>query len=299
MKNILKKAGWICLTILPTIISLLVQGGTGILFTLICMAIATARVGGADSPANILAITQLTQEMSMKYIGLVLLGYHLFAIVLFGIWYYFGCGRPKISNPARIFHKNNVLTSVVLALGLCIFANGLVLVGQYVVPTAIEEYTQMMEAAGLGVDFFSIITSILIAPIGEEIVCRGLTYHYAKKVVADMKNRRVAFWIANALQALMFGVMHGNLVQGSYAFILGMGLGWLRERYNSLYPAMLAHAAINFSSTFIVGYPISLLPENVVSYSILTLVGILLTAMGYLFGRAPGKACLANESLQG
>lgn len=271
MNKFWKKTGWTCLTILPCIISLVIQLLIGVVLGIILGVIISMTPELINDTAT---AEQFFLESTTKYNGIIIFAYHLITVPAFGLWYYLGCGRPKPTNPLPHFKKKALPVTILLSISLCFFANAFVLLGQYVAPAAIESYMELIEAAGLGVDTFAIIASILLAPIGEELLCRGITYHYAKKIVADMNNRRVAFWIANALQAIMFGVMHANLIQGLYAFLLGLGLGWLRERYNSLYPAMLAHAIINFSSTYVVGYPISLLPENIVSYLLLMAASI-------------------------
>ncbi|MBO5337993.1 MAG: CPBP family intramembrane metalloprotease [Lachnospiraceae bacterium] len=282
MKNFWKKTGWTCLTILPGIVSLVTQILMGVVLVII-LGIIVAMT--PELMADAAAAEQFYMDGATKYNGILIFAYHLISIPAFGLWYYLGCGRPKATNPLPYFKEKALPVTILLSISLCFFANAFVLVGQYVAPAAIESYMELMEAAGLGVDAFAIFASIFLAPIGEEIVCRGITYHYAKKIVADMNNRRVAFWIANALQAVMFGVMHANLIQGLYAFLLGLGLGWLRERYNSLYPAMLAHAIINFSSTYVVGYPISLLPENIVSYLILMVASIAVIGAAIYMGK--------------
>lgn len=297
MKTFWKKAGWTCMTFLPLLISILAQLGLGIILSMIFTVQGMVELNMMAEPdMNILM--EYVLEQTTKYSGMMIFGYHIIALFGFGIWYYLGCGRPKMTNPIKKFTGKSLASTVVLSFGLCFFANAFVLVGQYIFPRAIERYMELMEAAGLGVDTYAIIASILIAPIGEELLCRGLTYHYAKKVVADVNNRRVAFWIANCLQALAFGIMHLNLVQGIYAFILGLGLGWLRERYKSLYPAILAHAIINFSSTYLVGYPISLLPEAMWSYLLLMIVSIAVTAAGYYLGKEhlPAETTEAAEA---
>ena len=58
----------------------------------------------------------------------------------------------------------------------------------------------------------------------------------------------VRFWAANAIQALVFGVMHLNVVQGVYAFALGLLLGWVFRRTGRLRAAVLLHMAVNASS---------------------------------------------------
>ena len=49
------------------------------------------------------------------------------------------------------------------------------------------------------------------------------------------------FWAANILQALYFGIIHGNLVQGGYAFLAGMVLGYLVKRNGTLAAGILCH----------------------------------------------------------
>lgn len=124
----------------------------------------------------------------------------------------------------------------------------------FAAPVLYERYVQMAEATGLGVHPAVIFASIVLAPLGEELLCRGIIFNYAGMVTKGMKNKEAEFWVANAIQALMFGIMHANWIQGSFAFVIGLGLGWLRRRYNSLYPSMLAHLTVNFLSSFVMGY---------------------------------------------
>ena len=288
MKKFLKKIGWTLLCFLPVIVSIVVQLIMGIVLGIILNVMGMMELGGAYDPNDAAMYQQLLNyvtEKSLQYSGMLIFAYHIIALLGFGLWYYLGCGRPKITNPIKTFRGKCLPTVVIFAFGLCLFANAFVLVGQYVAPSAIEAYMELMESAGMGTDVFTILASVLLAPIGEEILCRGLTYHYAKKVVEGMNNRRVSFWIANCLQALGFGIMHMNLIQGLYAFVLGLGIGWLRERYNSLYPAMLAHFVVNFSSTYIVGYLLAPLPESFASALLVLAVGIVLCAIGLFLGK--------------
>ena len=292
MNKFWKKTGWVGMTILPCILSLILQLGMGVVLGVV-LAIAAMLQQDWSKGFDMESYNTFVTEHMNSSMGALVFICHILIIIIFGLWYRYGCGKPKITNPLKHFGGRTLPVVVILSIGMCLFANAFVLVGQYVAPKAIEAYMELVEAAGLGENTLTILASILLAPIGEEFVCRGVTYHYAKKVVADMNNRRVAFWIANTLQAIMFGVMHGNLIQGLYAFALGLGLGWLRERYHSLYPAMLAHAIINFSSTFLVGYPISLLPENIISYVVLMFVSIGIIIAALLLG----KSCPTVEGI--
>ena len=268
-----KKAGWTGLTILPVVSSLALQ-----LIVVFAAAIVIGVLVGIAAGINGVQDTGIVNQMMTDRLvdaqSVILSIYHILALVLFGLWYYFGCGRPKPQKPGKVLSGRVVAVAVFMGLFMCISGTAYLLSAEYVVPDLIHEYEEMIESAGLGIDPIAILTSIFIAPIGEELLCRGVTFHYADKVVKGMANRTAAFWIANVMQALMFGIMHANLVQGSYTFVMGLGLGWLRWRYHSLYPSMLAHFAINFSSTFIVGFLFYVIPETLLAYLTVMLIGI-------------------------
>ena len=126
-------------------------------------------------------------------------------------------------------------------------------------PEAMAEYAELMEDTSVGV--FAIVSALsiaVLAPINEEIVCRGVMLECAVRAMSPGWNatdgaryRAVsarAFWIANTLQALAFGVLHMNLIQGGYAFVLGAVLGWVFWRTGKLRYPIILHFAMNASS---------------------------------------------------
>ena len=77
----------------------------------------------------------------------------------------------------------------------------------------------------------------IVGPIGEELFFRGY-----------MQTRLTRRWgrVAGILiTAAIFGAMHMDLLQGSFAFLFGLFLGWTAERYAGIRPGMLAHAVNN------------------------------------------------------
>jgi len=86
--------------------------------------------------------------------------------------------------------------------------------------------------------------SIGLAPgFGEEILFRG----YIQTRLA----RRWGRWVGIVVAAMLFGAMHMDWVQGSYAVVLGVYLGWAAERADSIWPAILCHAALNAGALLI------------------------------------------------
>ncbi|MCM1045059.1 MAG: CPBP family intramembrane metalloprotease [Candidatus Gastranaerophilales bacterium] len=278
MKNFWKKVGWLALAVLPVVASFALQ--IVLVFAVvfldgIMVGIQMANTGVMDAEQMTLHVMQTMTDS----LTIVTACYQAVGLVMCATWYYYGCGRPKLVSPKKIFTGKGLAATLLIGFGMCVAATGLLSSAEFIVPDVIQQYEELMEAAGLGSDPLIIIVSVLIAPIGEELMCRGIIFHYAGKVVKGMRSKTAAFWIANAIQALMFGVMHGNLVQGFYAFLMGLGLGWLRGRYRSLYPSMLAHFVINFSSTFILGFLFAGLPETLPVCAAIMLVGIVITVL--------------------
>ena len=48
------------------------------------------------------------------------------------------------------------------------------------------------------------------------------------------------------LSAFLFGIMHFNVVQFLYGFVMGLALGYIYVRYRRLWIPMVAHGLVNF-----------------------------------------------------
>lgn len=185
--------------------------------------------------------------------------YHVLSIPIFGLWYYFGCKRPKIKQSFKNLTLKAIVIAVLGGFVMSLLANGIVGVEQYLVPDLVEAYVETMESVGMDNNIWMILTSIILAPIGEELLCRGIILYYANKSLPR-------FWMANALQALMFGIMHFNWIQGVYAFCIGLFLGYLKKRYNSIVPCMILHLVVNLLSALGFGVIFTFLPESFLTY---------------------------------
>jgi len=100
------------------------------------------------------------------------------------------------------------------------------------------------------------LAQVFFSPISEEIMFRGF--------VLPQLSSRMGFWKANALQALFFTAMHwpnwiwvnpnigagglqlGVLASSVSVFIIGLLLGWLLRRTNSIWPPVAIHIFNNF-----------------------------------------------------
>ena len=81
--------------------------------------------------------------------------------------------------------------------------------------------------------------TVLVAPVTEELLMRG----FALKNLSRVSQRGGIL-----LTAFLFGIMHRDPAQFLFAFPLGILLGYITVRHDSLLPAILVHMAVNASS---------------------------------------------------
>ena len=87
--------------------------------------------------------------------------------------------------------------------------------------------------------------SAVVAPMVEEFTFRGLLFGGIRKSGSALQ--------AIIVSALAFGLFHMNLNQASYAFLLGVFFGVLREISGSVWPSVICHMCVNGSSTIMMG----------------------------------------------
>lgn len=81
-----------------------------------------------------------------------------------------------------------------------------------------------------------IISAVILAPIGEELIYRGVVLRCAAKV-----SQRFAIFFS----AFIFGIMHGNPYQFVLGFLLGIPMAIVTIKTGSLIPAIICHMANN------------------------------------------------------
>lgn len=80
----------------------------------------------------------------------------------------------------------------------------------------------------------------VLAPICEEVVFRGAIFGGMKKEGNVFK--------AVMASGLLFGLLHMNINQASYAFVIGILLGFLVEATGSIFSSILFHVLVNASN---------------------------------------------------
>lgn len=126
------------------------------------------------------------------------------------------------------------------------------LFSQYWVDNEVAMMIENMNFAQLPVGML-FLSMAIIAPIFEEITCRGAFYHSYKKSGSVFK--------AMILSAIIFAVVHMNFNQAAYAFAMGIMAVLLVEATGSIWSSILYHALINGSQVILMSSTLKADPE--------------------------------------
>ena len=121
-------------------------------------------------------------------------------------------------------------------------------------------------------DLSMIILVTFAAPILEELIFRLL--------ILSIAGKYFPFFAANIIQAGLFGIYHMSLVQGIYAFILGLFIGYLVKCTGSVINCICFHIVFNISGLLLD----ELMPDNLhiairIIILMIALAGIIYTLM--------------------
>ncbi len=102
------------------------------------------------------------------------------------------------------------------------------------------------------------VTVALVPALVEEFAFRGI-------ILGTL--RKYSDTLAIVVSAGLFGLMHGNFVQIPFAFCVGLVLGFVVVKTNSLLPSILIHFFNNALSVFFdILYTNKVMNENVIDY---------------------------------
>ena len=149
-----------------------------------------------------------------------------------------GIAKPRVSGGV-------IALAIVLGAAACVLGNELIslsgiaeLSNQYIsAETMLFSSNIFVEIAVVGV----------LVPIAEEMLNRGLVFRRMRDYVS--------FWPAAILSAVLFALMHGNIVQGLYAFGVGLPMAYVYERSGRLWASILLHITANTCSVLITELP--------------------------------------------
>lgn len=161
---------------------------------------------------------------------------------------------------------------MIITLGAYVFTDAIVnLLPRSLLKSYEESSSFISEGSFVG----SMIAQVIIAPLTEELIFRGL--------MLSRFNKALPSWMGITISSLLFGIMHGNLVWFVYAAVLGALFCIVAELTGSIFSTFLMHSLINACGTLSAYLLPVLAPEELYGFLV---AGILLTILGtFLFAR--------------
>ncbi|MEZ6235345.1 MAG: CPBP family glutamic-type intramembrane protease [Phycisphaerales bacterium] len=121
-------------------------------------------------------------------------------------------------------------------LGTFVLATLLILPWQWALGAEELRYSDPFLAAGMG--WAVVVASIAIHPaIVEEAAFRGIIQGSLQSLLRP--------WEAIVVGAVLFAILHLSPAAFPHLLIMGLALGWARERCGSIYPGVVLHAVHN------------------------------------------------------
>lgn len=163
---------------------------------------------------------------------------YIAGIVIFYIFY----RRDGVSDSDTLIKKRVYIPAV------CIFgaaaSHGLsILISLADIDGLLGSYEETSAALFASGAVLIIIRTVILAPMVEELVFRGLIFNRIRGFLG--------FWPAALISAAVFGVYHLNLAQGVYAFLFGMLFCLVYRKFKSLWCCIFMHASANLLSVIL------------------------------------------------
>lgn len=236
------------------------------MLVMFCIGAVYALQMGADMDQ--MALVERLQEImfSGKFMTGLTAGLTAISAIVSVLCYWLIWGRKRTPQDKKYFKEKvwkakPIIMISISAFGLYYLALLLTVVIEWISPSTMESYSEMVEMALGGSEILAMLAAVILAPINEECIMRGLI----------LKNLQKYFSVPAVIviQAILFGIFHMNLVQFIYVIPVGAALGIVAVKSRSVLPCIYMHLFYNLMS-FVVG----LLPEfcHTVLFCVLAIV---------------------------
>lgn len=189
----------------------------------------------------------VTAKFNNSSINTALTGFCYLAVNMF--IFMVGCKVTKIDKSSLFRTKNldwkTMCRYIVIAIFLQIFsAMAASMIGSFLNSGFGIDIYGMRNSSPITSSMTKVITTILytciIAPILEELVLRGF-------VLKNLSRVSQRFGIITS--ALIFALMHDNIPQFILAFLVGIFLGYVAVKHDSILPTIALHMIVNTTNT--------------------------------------------------
>lgn len=201
----------------------------------------------------------------------------MISIVLFYLWYKRFANRDYVGRVdiKETIGIKNISMYLMMGVGCQLFVSGILVIIRPLFETLFSYYDRTVSSLFAADTVVVAVYVVILAPIVEELMLRGILFGRLRY--------GISFTAANGIQAIVFGLYHWDVIQGIYAFGIGLLLGFVYERSRSLLAPILVHVFINGSGLLMQSLSLG---KYIPIYLALIIGGGLLFGGMYLFERS-------------
>lgn len=214
------------------------------------------------------AVTEKVQQMMEVNASYITVASAVMAVIFFG--------RMYLKERNSFLKENNkeINTFVMIAFGVMLSMAAGSILSAMNIDNIYGSYEKTSSLLLNGNIVYRLFALGVITPAAEEIIFRGLVFNRVKKQYGSLYGIVVS--------SVMFGVFHFNLVQGLYAFIIGMAFAYCYELTGDLKVPVYMHMSINVLTVLSDYYSLNSITDgNTVFKVVLTLMECIISV--YLF----------------
>lgn len=276
-----KKKIWkgILFSILALLAVLVIQMLVSIPMTAILMAQCTAQAGGDVNAAMELYMEAALDAEFMT--NTLFVATAVYGVVML-LWYKLAFVKKYTAQKKAELRENvlqgKVIISLVIAAVGCYCLD--ILVANLVAllnPAALDTFNELMASATGGNAIISFLTVVIVAPIAEELVFRGIIFRMLSKYWSEIA--------AIIVSALLFGIFHLNIMQAIYVLPIGLLLGYTAYKCKSVLPCILIHMINNFMPNVV-----AIIPETLQHEITFAIIFVVCAAVLWLIWKKPDEA---------
>lgn len=235
MKNFWKSIGKAALYFL---VYFLMQAAVSGVYSVMITTKLTVEMMGADGSIDMELLTAKVMDVVMPQAMTLTLISSILTLLILGLVFLIRKKNFLEETSIRSMPVSGIVPVALAAVGFNIVVSKLLQIIPF--PESwIESYQQNSSMIGAGNIAVAWIATVIVAPILEEIVFRGLIYTRLKKGMAAVA--------AAVIASLLFALSHGTIVWGIYTFLLSMILIWTFERFQSLTANICFHFFFNLT----------------------------------------------------
>lgn len=156
----------------------------------------------------------------------------IYLVLFLGVWA-FDQHKQKFIETFAKWRLKKVIQYILMGIGAYIVSN---IITAFLLPY-FPEYEEIGAIFNQNQIILTFIGTVILAPLVEEYLFRHKIQGYLKETFNTQ--------LAIIIQAIIFGMLHGFIIQKIYAMLIGAFFGFINEKEKSMQPSIVMHMVIN------------------------------------------------------